>query len=119
MRGWLALPTWFWSGCAPQVRFPGLWLNAAGVEVKNWKPRKRRGFPKRLVGGMVLLLKKQQKRRLAVVVFIVVLGFNSAKFVPLKNIYFSKNYTDFAESKSYNAGTQVLQRDKKGFTRLC
>jgi len=43
--------------CAPQVRFPGLWLNAVGVAVENWKPRKQQGFLKRLVGNMALLQK--------------------------------------------------------------
>ncbi|MCC6135299.1 MAG: hypothetical protein LM550_14180 [Candidatus Contendobacter sp.] len=88
MRGWLALPTWFWSGRAPQVRFPGLWLNAAGVEVKNWKPRKRQGFLKRLVGDMVLLRKNYKNAVLLLLFLLLVLVFNFCKIRAFKKSIF-------------------------------
>ena len=55
---------------------------------------------------MVLLQKNYKNAALLLLFLLVVIRINYAKCVPEKNLYFSKNYMDFSESKSYNAGAR-------------
>lgn len=55
---------------------------------------------------MVLLQKNYKNAVLLLLFLLVVIRINYAKYVPEKNLYFSKNYMDFSESKSYNAGAR-------------